>query len=142
VLGELSLPSSSGLSTQLGIGGISSLKEGQFFRDDWDNDGAIGAGQGIDYEDELEAIEEDDDKHVKAEALSPTGLYTMKERRVRIVKKMVERPKTVYERFPAFEQDKILDFSELFKGYAVNKSRIKRSTFGGASHNVVVKSLA
>jgi hypothetical protein len=57
----------------------------------------------------------------------------MKERRVRVVRRLVERPKTVYERFPAFEQDKILDFSELFKGYTVKKSRISKRPFNGAS---------
>jgi hypothetical protein len=88
--------------------------------------------QGKDWEDEIdkEMQEEDaDDTFVKQEVASP-GIRP-KQKRVRIVKKLVERPKTVYERFPAFEKDKILDFSELFKGYTVRKSRLVKRPFHG-----------
>ena len=47
-----------------------------------------------------------------------------KQRRVRIVRRLVERPKTVYERFPSFEKNKVLDFTELFQGFAVKKCRV------------------
>jgi transcription initiation factor TFIID subunit 1, fungi type len=49
--------------------------------------------------------------------------------RVRVVKRLIERPKTVYERFPAFEKDKVLNFSELFKGYTGKKSRLGKKPF-------------
>ncbi|KAF8140452.1 TAF1 transcription initiation factor TFIID subunit TAF1 [Boletus edulis] len=50
----------------------------------------------------------------------------LKEKRVRIVKRLIERPRTVYERFPGFEKDRVLDFSDLFKGYTAKKSRITK----------------
>lgn len=59
---------------------------------------------------------------MKKEALSPTAPF--KQRRVRVVRRLVERPKTVYERFPSFEKNKVLDFTELFQGFAVKKSRV------------------
>jgi hypothetical protein len=65
---------------------------------------------------------------VKMEEQSPDRVR-QKQRRTRVVKRLVERPKTVYERFPAFERDKVLDFSELFKGYTVRKSRLSKKPF-------------
>ena len=59
---------------------------------------------------------------MKMEAMSPES--PLKQRRVRIVRRLVERPRTVYERFPSFEKDKVLDFTELFQGFAVKKSRV------------------
>ncbi len=56
-----------------------------------------------------------------------------KEKRKRVIRRLVERPKTVYERFPTFERDKVLDFTELFKGYTVQKSRISKRSFYGES---------
>lgn len=131
VLGSLDLPSGSGLSSQLGIGGV---------QDDWDTDGAVGHGEGDDWEDEVNAellaeqgdAMQTDGMHVKAEARSPEpALFTMKERRVRVVRRLVERPKTVYERFPAFEKDSVLAFTELFKGKVPRKSRISKRPFHG-----------
>jgi len=126
VLSGLSLPSGSGLSNQLGISGLPSLSSNQIYSEKWDEDGAVGAGEGEDYEDEVDReIEEEEDEvtPVKQEVVSPlTNL--LKERRVRIVKRLVERPKSVYERFPSFDKDKILDFTELLKGYAVKKPRV------------------
>jgi hypothetical protein len=59
---------------------------------------------------------------VKKEALSPAAPF--KQRRVRVIRRLVERPKTVYERFPSFEKNRVLDFTELFQGFAVKKSRV------------------
>jgi hypothetical protein len=131
VLGDLDLPSGSGLA---GVPGAD-------FQD-WDEEGAVGRGEGDDWEDEVNAelaAEHASDYPlgldlglVKTEARSPEPeLFRMKERRVRVVRKLVERPKTVYERFPAFQKDQILNFSELFRGAAVKKSRISKRQFQG-----------
>jgi transcription initiation factor TFIID subunit 1 len=74
--------------------------------------------------------DESEDAYVKQETHSPNGVRA-KQKRVRVVKRLVERPKSVYERFPAFEKDKILDFSDLFKGYTVRKSRLVKRPFHG-----------
>ncbi|KAL0951477.1 hypothetical protein HGRIS_008165 [Hohenbuehelia grisea] len=127
LLGELSLPSGDTLTNQLGISGLPNLNSTQIYNENWDEeDGVVGAGQGEDFEDEVdrELEKEGDVDMVKTEARSP--VVTQKQRRVRVVKRLVERPRTVYERFPAFEKDKVLDFSELFKGYTGRKSRISK----------------
>jgi hypothetical protein len=59
---------------------------------------------------------------MKMEFTSPVASF--KQRRVRVIRRLVERPKTVYERFPSFEKNKVLDFTELFQGFAVKKSRV------------------
>lgn len=134
ILDGLSLPSGSGLSNQLGISGLPALNSGQIYNDKWDDEGAVGADQGEDWEAqidrEMQEEEESDDALVKTELQSPDGIRR-KQRRVRVVKRLVERPKSVYERFPAFEKDKILDFSELFKGYTVRKPRLVKRQFHG-----------
>ncbi|EGO28345.1 hypothetical protein SERLADRAFT_458734 [Serpula lacrymans var. lacrymans S7.9] len=125
ILSGLSLPGGTGLSNQLGISGIPSLSSSQIYNEKWDDD-AVGVGQGEDWEDEVDKEMEgevSDESPVKLEAQSPVGIRR-KQKRTRIVKRLVERPKTVYERFPAFEKDKVLDFSELFKGYTGRKSRL------------------
>ncbi|KAF8516697.1 TAF1 transcription initiation factor TFIID subunit TAF1 [Hysterangium stoloniferum] len=123
VLKGLNLPSTSSLGGQLGsgLGGFS-----------WEQN--IYSGQGDDWEDEVDAevrreedIREEDGPAVKLEEANLE--VSQPTRRTRIVKKLIERPKTVYERFPTFEKDKILDFSELFKGFAVKKSRITKKPF-------------
>jgi transcription initiation factor TFIID subunit 1, fungi type len=127
ILSDLSLPSA-GLSNKLGISGIPTLSSSQIYNDKWDEeDGAVGAGEGEDFEDEVDRElkeEEEEEDPVKMEVMSPTA--PLKERRVRVVRRLVERPKTVYERFPSFEKNKVLDFTELFQGFAVNKSRVVR----------------
>jgi hypothetical protein len=133
LLGGLSLPAGDGLANQLGISGIPTLNSGQIYNDQWDGD-AVGLDQGKDWETEIDREmqdeDESDDAYVKQEMQSPNGIQT-KQRRVRVVKRLVERPKSVYERFPAFEKDKTLDFSELFKGYTVRKSRLAKRPFHG-----------
>ena len=53
---------------------------------------------------------------MKMETVSPVAPF--KQRRVRIVRRLVERPKTAYERFPSFEKNKVLDFTRsFFKGF-------------------------
>lgn len=133
VLGGLDLPAS-GLSNRLGISGIPSLSSSQIYRNNWDDEDAVGAEQGEDWEAQVDRELEEEDRAdlspVKTEHHSPIGIR-QKQRRVRAVKRLVERPKTVYERFPAFEQDKVLDFSELFKGFTVQKSRLSKRPFHG-----------
>ncbi|KAF8898960.1 TAF1 transcription initiation factor TFIID subunit TAF1 [Infundibulicybe gibba] len=132
LLDGLSLPKGPGLSNQLGITGIPALNSSQIYSERWDDEGAVGADQGEDWEDEIDREmqeeEESDAPPVKQEVHSPRGIQP-KQRRVRVVKRLVERPKSVYERFPAFEKDKVLDFSELFKGYTVRKSRLVKRPF-------------
>jgi transcription initiation factor TFIID subunit 1, fungi type len=129
----MSLPSSSSLSNQLGISGLSSLNSSQIYNEEWDEDGAVGAGEGEDWEDEVDKELEDEGSEfgsgmVKTEAESP-GAFPERKRRTRIVRRLVERPKTVYERFPAFEKGRVLDFTELFKGQTVKKSRLSKRPF-------------
>lgn len=110
------------------------LDAAQIYSDKWDEDEeAVGADQGEDYEDEVDRELENESLAgdvVKLEAQSPVSMR-LKERRVRVVKRLIERPKTVYERFPGFEKDNVLNFSDLFKGYTGKKSRItKRPLIG------------
>jgi transcription initiation factor TFIID subunit 1 len=135
ILTDLSLPSGSGLSNQLGISGNPSLNSSQIYSDKWDEDGAVGPGLGEDWEDEVDReleAEEFVESPVKMKLDSPEA-GRQKKKRVRVVKRLIERPKTVYERFPAFEKDRILDFSELFKGYTGKKSRLVKKPFHRAS---------
>ncbi|KAF8846178.1 TAF1 transcription initiation factor TFIID subunit TAF1 [Paxillus ammoniavirescens] len=129
VLQGLSLPTGSGLTSSLGITGLPALDSAQIYSEKWDEDEeAVGADQGEDYEDEVDRELENetlDGDIVKVEVQSPVAMRST-EKRVRIVKRLVERPKTVYERFPGFEKDKILDFSDLFKGYTGKKLRITK----------------
>lgn len=131
VLTGLDLPTGPGLSNQLGISNIPALNKSELFNAKWD-DQAIGAGEGQDWEDEVareleEEEEEDEPSYVKMEVESP--LMGRKEKRKRTITRRIERPKTVYERFPTFERDKILDFTELFKGNTVYKSRLSKRPF-------------
>ncbi|GBE77413.1 Putative transcription initiation factor TFIID 111 kDa [Sparassis crispa] len=132
VLDGLDLPTGPGLTNQLGISGLSGFSAGQIYNDKWDDADAVGPGEGQDWEDEvdreLEAEESDDGARVKMEIESPKQM-TRKGKRKRVIHRRVERPKTVYERFPTFEKDKILDFTELFKGFTVQKSRISKRPF-------------
>lgn len=134
VLQGLSLPTSSGLTSSLGISGLPALEASQIYNDKWDEDEeAVGADQGEDYEDEVDRELENESfggDVVKVEAQSPVSMR-LKEKRVRIVKRLIERPRTVYERFPGFENDKILNFSDLFKGYTGRKSRVTKRPLTG-----------
>ncbi|TFY72421.1 hypothetical protein EVG20_g603 [Dentipellis fragilis] len=121
----MSLPSGAGLSNQLGISGIPTLSSGQIYNDKWDDD-TVGAGEGEDYEDEVDREleeEEEESSPVKLEVESPQT-NTLPEKRVRVVRRLVEKPKTIYERFPTYDKDKILDFTELLKGRTIKKPRI------------------
>ncbi|CAK5280614.1 unnamed protein product [Mycena citricolor] len=130
LLGDL-VPSTSSLTNQLGLSGIAALSSSQIYGDRWDDDAdAVGRGQGEDWEDEidkeLEAEGDYEDLVVKDEPQSPAAL---RKRPTRLVTRRVERPKTVYQRFPSFDKDGILDFTELFKGYTVQKSRLSKRPF-------------
>ncbi|KAJ3895525.1 TAF1 transcription initiation factor TFIID subunit TAF1 [Lentinula edodes] len=127
ILGDLNVTTDS-LNNQLGISGIPALSSKQIYNENYDDEDAVGLDQGDDWEAQidLEMAQEGDDA-VKMEVNSPT--LRQKQKRTRIVKRLIERPKTVYERFPAFEKDKVLDFSELFKGYTARKSRVGKRQF-------------
>ncbi|KAF8640571.1 hypothetical protein AX17_000233 [Amanita inopinata Kibby_2008] len=131
VLDGLSLPTGAALTNQLGIAGIPSLNQGRIYNDKWDDEDAVGLDQGEDWEaeidKEMQEEEEEEEDSVKREMESPNG--QKKERRVRVIKRLVERPKSVYERFPTYDKNKILDFTELFKGYTAPKSRLVRRSF-------------
>ena len=75
-----------------------------------------------------EEEEEEEEPKVKTEVESP-GQFGRQQKPRRVVRRLVERPKTVYERFPTFEKDKVLNFTELFKGYTVPRSRIVKRPF-------------
>ncbi len=136
MLSGLDLPTGPGLSNQLGISGVPALSAKQIYNDRWDGEEeeAVGPGEGEDWEDEVdrELAEEDSDQEdqVKMEIQSPVHMGP-REKRKRVIRRLVERPKTVYERFPTFEKDKMLDFTELFKGVTVHKSRISKRPFTG-----------
>ncbi len=131
VLDGLSLPAGSGLTNQLGIAGIPSLSQGQIYNEKWDDEDAVGPDQGEDWEAEIDREmqeeEEEEEDAVKKEAESPDALK--KQRRVRIIKRLVERPKSVYERFPTYDKNTVLEFTELFKGYTAPKSRLVKRPF-------------
>jgi len=140
VLGDLSLPSGDGLTNRLGISGLPSLNADQIYSDKWeDDDEVVGPEQGQDWEDEIdrEMREEGDGERTNVEREDQQRLVRPKEKRMKIVKRLVERPKSVYERFPAFEKDKVLDFSELFKGYTVHKSRLSKRPYQGKYVKVI-----
>ncbi|KAJ7193380.1 TAF1 transcription initiation factor TFIID subunit TAF1 [Mycena pura] len=130
IIGDL-IPSSSSLTSRLGLN-ASTLSSNQIYGEQYDTDeGAVGHGQGEDWEDqidkEMQDEGDDDVASVKAEPLSPSAFQP--QRRVRIIKRLVERPKSVYERYPSFDRAKVLDFTELFKGYTVQKSRLSKRPF-------------
>ncbi|THH33447.1 hypothetical protein EUX98_g765 [Antrodiella citrinella] len=131
VLTGLDLPAGPGLNNQLGISGLPSFSASQIYSDRWEDPDAVGPGEGQDWEDEVDRELEDEsdgDAEVKMEIESPKHVGRT-EKRKKIVRRLVERPKTVYERFPTFEKDKVLDFTELFKGRTVFKSRIVKRPF-------------
>jgi len=133
VLGDLSLPTGNGLANRLGISGVPTLNADQIYNDKWEGDeDAVGPEQGQDWEDVIDRElreEEEEPTDVGQENQLPT--VQKKDRRTRIIKRLIERPKSVYERFPAFERGKVLDFSELFKGYTVHKSRLLKRPYQG-----------
>lgn len=129
----MSLPSGSNLTGRLGISGISNLSSNEIYNDKWDNndDGAVGHGAGKDYEDEVDAeLQDDEDFDVKMEEEDIFEEERLP-KRMKTVTRLVERPKTVYERFPTFEKGKVLDFTELLKGVSIHKSRISKRPFHG-----------
>lgn len=133
VLGDLSLPSGSGLSNRLGISGLPTLKSDQIYNDKWDRDDeAVGPEQGQDWEDVIDReLREEEEEEVSPTGQGEVPTQPRKEKRTRIITRFVERPKSVYERFPAFEKGKTLDFSELFKGFTVHKSRLSKRPYQG-----------
>jgi transcription initiation factor TFIID subunit 1 len=134
VLDGLQLPAGTNLSNQLGISGISTLSSTQIYNDKWeDEEEAIGADQGQDWEAEIdkEMLEEVEGERasVKREVMSPG--FQPKLKRTRVIKRLVERPKSVYELFPSFDRGKILNFTEILKGNTARKSRLGKRHYLG-----------
>lgn len=100
-------------------------------------------GEGEDWEDEVDRELEEEEEHgglvVKTEIESPR--MSRREKKKRVIRRLVERPKTVYERFPTYEKDKVLDFTELFKGYTVPKSRTSKRPFHGEQAKALICSI-
>ena len=130
----MSLPSGSNLTGRLGISGIPNLSSNEIYNEKWDDDddGAVGRGAGKDYEDEVDAELQDDQEDFDVKMEEEDALEEERApKRMKTVTRLVERPKTVYERFPTFEKGKVLDFSELLKGVSIHKSRISKRPFHG-----------
>lgn len=128
----MSLPSSSNIAGRLGISGIPNLSTGEIYNDRWDDDdGAVGRGTGKDYEDEVDAELKDDQEDIDVKMQEEDVVEERRPKRMKTVTRLVERPKTVYERFPAFERGKVLDFTELLKGVSIHKPRISKRPFHG-----------
>ncbi|KZV94138.1 hypothetical protein EXIGLDRAFT_767429 [Exidia glandulosa HHB12029] len=149
-LGIDSILAEMGMSTEgldrVGLANRSALSTKQIYQDVSDEEEeAIGMDQGRDWEDEVdrEIVRE---PHFtlpplpgpSSRALQPPAPPRPvvaqpprgeKRKKTIIVRREVEKPKTVYELYPAFERDRVLDFSELFKGFVVNKSRISKRPF-------------
>ena len=145
-LSDAGLPTADAFANQLGITGIPNLTSNEIYNEDYDDDDhdeeAIGADVGEDMEEDLEPEAYEPSVGIKSEHQTPLvskdSLHPEdKQRKTRIVKRMVERPKTVYERFPTFRPGKVLDFSELFKGFTVRKSRISKRPFNGTQSDSV-----
>ncbi|KAG8711587.1 hypothetical protein FRC09_020515, partial [Ceratobasidium sp. 395] len=97
-------------------------------------DGAVGTGQGDDWEDTVDAEmvdHNDDDDEVKAEAAPSPGLFSPPAPRRRLVTKtrtvVIPRKPNVRDMFPAFDPARPCDFTELFKGRVPGKSRVNKT---------------
>ena len=131
---------SDGLDALLGgVRGTGVLSRKQIYKDDddegGDDDGEyIGMERGDDWEDEVDKeIERDDPQprgpmqalqlvsHQQAQAQQPQG--TKRKKRI-IVRRAVERQKSVYELYPDFEHNGVLQFTKLFHSAPGYKSRI------------------
>ncbi|EKM84167.1 hypothetical protein AGABI1DRAFT_67440 [Agaricus bisporus var. burnettii JB137-S8] len=129
VLDGLELPAGADLSNRLGISGIPTLSSTQIYSDKWeDGEDAIGAEQGEDWEAEIDReLREEAQRNplaVKKEAMSPG--FQPRKKRTRTIQRYVERPKSVYELFPSYSKNKILDFTEILKGNTARKSRVMK----------------
>lgn len=151
ILSGLDIPTQ-GLSNQLGLTGLSGFSSSQIYSEKWDDgDGFVGRGEGDDFEDEVtrELGEEGSDaemQDVKMEAVSPILENEMlldevtpppakkrrksvdgrkKAKKAAAVAQVVEKPQDVYDLFPSFRKDQILEFSELFKSRQVKRQRVK-----------------
>lgn len=135
VLDGLELPAGADLSNRLGISGIPTLSSTQIYSDKWeDGEDAIGAEQGEDWEAEIDReLREEAQRNplaVKKEAMSPG--FQPRKKRTRTIQRYVERPKSVYELFPSYSKNKILDFTEILKGNTARKSRVMKRHYLGA----------
>ena len=109
-----------------------------------DDDGAVGVGEGDEWEDEVDLEIQRGD--ILPGAYSPPmndmamdGLDYLfqsepprkRRRKSRVAKAERMRPKDVQELFPSFEPGSVLNFTELFKGRIVAKSRTKMKKYNG-----------
>ncbi|KAG8986866.1 hypothetical protein FRB90_003723, partial [Tulasnella sp. 427] len=145
VLAALELPSSASLGNHLGLSGLDFYTSSRLFAG-FSEEGAIGVGEGDDYEDEVDMEIKKEEEDVDMSAMSPLrpvvatpseygdgdddlfGPEPPRKRRKKAKatqKPIAERPKDVRELFPTFEPGKVLDFTDLFKGRAIKKSRVK-----------------
>lgn len=166
ILASLDLPPTTGISNQLGLSGIEDGATSDLFAG-FGGDGAIGHGEGDDFEDEVakelrdeDALgygEEDMDTDVKMENITPQaplrglredyddGLMDedddlfgapeppRKRRRVQKAERAYQtrKPHNVHDLFPSFEPGKILNFTDIFKGRVLHKSRVKHRPIRG-----------
>lgn len=136
--GEVNV-NSLGTFSALGLdfsGGLG-LSLGDSFDPAWAyEDGAVGTGQGDDWEDAVDKEIENEDEpmdEVKEEAASP-GLFSPvpspKPKR-RLVKKtrtvVIQRKPKVKDLFPAFDPNGACDFTELFRGRVPAKPRVNKA---------------
>lgn len=155
VLADLELPSSASLGNQLGLSGLNFYTSSRLFAG-FPEEGAIGVGEGDDYEDEVDMEIKKEEEDVDMGTMSPLrpvvatatpsdededdlfGPEPPRKRRKKSKaarKAITERPKDVGELFPTFEPGKILDFTELFKGRAIKKSRVKARPYNGKTYS-------
>jgi transcription initiation factor TFIID subunit 1, fungi type len=89
------------------------------------------AATGVDLEDDLEG--DPLELGAEVEEIGQVGERTIQKKpKKKMVKtRMVEKPKSVYERYPSFRPGRVLDFSELFKGFINRKSRVSKRPFHG-----------
>lgn len=158
ILADLELPTSSSLGNQLGLSGLNSFASNRIFSG-FAEDGAIGVGEGDDWEDEVnqDLEREIDGEDVKMGIVSPPvvqspgeldmpmgddedlfGPEPPRKRQRRDKTKSSKgtappKPVDVRELYPSFQPGKVLKFTELFKGRALKKSKIKYRPLNGKS---------
>jgi transcription initiation factor TFIID subunit 1, fungi type len=125
------LPATDIYADQLGLSRAALFNE----RNAEADEDAIGADVGEDMEEDVEPELYPEPESQQAGTSAQGALNgAPKKKKVRVVKRMVERPKSVYERYPSFRPGNTLAFSELFKGYINRKSRISKRPFHGTSN--------
>lgn len=129
VLEGLDLPTG-GLTDQLGF---NLGRAGQLFGDDWAAE-AVGRGQGDDWEEEVDRDmmneEQDLDDQPMYATFDVPGTKTGG-KRVKVVRTLVPKKKTIHELFPSYRKDKVLNFTDLFQGHIPRKVASTRRPLQG-----------